>query len=110
MMVSLEATNARLTDTSRCACFCSVLDLFDYTFPENGLIAFKDGKEVSRTSFRDHMGEDRLKTFLNAVLLYLATEVDCPVKRYVNFCHTARQAKHSFESQRHIRGVSLRHA
>lgn len=59
----------------------AVLDLFDYTFPENGLIAFKDGQEISRTSFRDYMGEDRLKTFLNAVLLYLATEVDCPVKR-----------------------------
>lgn len=58
-----------------------VLDLFDYTFPENGLQAFKDGQPIGSTSFRDFLGEDKLKTFLNAVLLYLATEVDCPVKR-----------------------------
>lgn len=58
-----------------------MLDLFDYTFPENGLQAFKDGQPIGSTSFRDFLGEDKLKTFLNAVLLYLATEVDCPVKR-----------------------------
>lgn len=59
----------------------AVLDLFDYTFPENGLIAYKDGVQVASTSIRDFLGEEKLKTFLNAVLLYLATEVDCPVKR-----------------------------
>lgn len=26
-----------------------MLDLFDYTFPENGLMAFKDGKQIAST-------------------------------------------------------------
>ena len=29
-------------------CFVSVTQMFDYVFPENGLVAFKDGKEIGR--------------------------------------------------------------
>ena len=57
-----------------------VLHLFDYVFPENGLLAFRDGALVGQTSFREHLGEARLKEFINFTLAYLAT-VDVPVKR-----------------------------
>ena len=57
-----------------------VLDLFDFVFPENGLMAFKDGALIGQTSFREHLGEARLKEFINFTLAYLST-VDIPVKR-----------------------------
>lgn len=57
-----------------------VLDLFDYTFPENGLMAFKDGKQIASTSMVEFLGEDKLKQFINFTLAYLA-QLDIPVKR-----------------------------
>ena len=57
-----------------------VLGLFDYVFPENGLMAYKAGALIGQTSFREHLGEARLKEFINFTLAYLST-VDIPVKR-----------------------------
>jgi hypothetical protein len=89
--------------------------MFDYVFPENGLMAFKDAKPIGSTvrrgwtpgpvrpapcppphpfphgfpphptprraqSFREFLGEARLKEFINFTLMYLAT-IDIPVKR-----------------------------
>jgi phosphomannomutase len=56
--------------------------MFDYVFPENGLMAFKDGnsKPIAQTSFKDFLGEEKLKAFINFTLGYLAT-IDIPVKR-----------------------------
>lgn len=65
-----------------------VLDMFDFVFPENGLIAYKDGKQIASTSFKDYLGEARLKEFINFTLAYLST-IDIPVKRgtFIEFRH-----------------------
>jgi len=55
--------------------------MFDFVFPENGLRAFDQGALVAEASFKDHVGEANLKRLINFILRYLATEVDCPVKR-----------------------------
>ena len=54
--------------------------MYDYVFSENGLLAMKSGKEIDRQSLKSHLGEDKLKRFINFVLRYLS-DVDCPVKR-----------------------------
>jgi hypothetical protein len=57
-----------------------VLELFDFVFPENGLAAFHLGKSIGKTSFRDFLGEARLKELINFALLYIAN-LDIPIKR-----------------------------
>jgi phosphomannomutase len=57
-----------------------VLDMFDYTFPQNGLVAYKSGAKVAETSFKDKLGEENLKALVNFMLRYLA-DIECPVKR-----------------------------
>jgi hypothetical protein len=79
--------------------------MFDYVFPENGLMAFHHGTLLAHTvsrwldacvcafasaqgaadracaqSMREWLGEAKLKEFINFVLGYLAT-LDIPVKR-----------------------------
>ena len=46
-------------------------NMFDYCFPENGLLAFKDGQQIGKTSFLDHIGEERLKKLVNFILVCL---------------------------------------
>ncbi|CAE8638293.1 unnamed protein product [Polarella glacialis] len=55
-------------------------NMFDFCFSENGLLAFKDGNQIGQTSFKDHLGEEKLKKLINWVLKYFA-ELDIPVKR-----------------------------
>lgn len=57
-----------------------VLTMFDYVFPENGLMAYKEGELIAKTSLKEFLGEDRLKQFINFTLGYLAT-LDIPIKR-----------------------------
>lgn len=57
-----------------------VMENYDYSFSENGLIAYKGGKLIHSGSIKDFLGEEKLKKFINFVLRYLS-EVDCPVKR-----------------------------
>jgi len=57
-----------------------VLHMFDFVFPENGLAAFRAGERIGSTSFREFLGEARLKEFINFTLAYLAT-LDIPIKR-----------------------------
>ena len=52
----------------------------DWAFPENGLNAFKDGNIIAVQSFKDFLGEEKLKKLLNWILKYLS-EIDIPVKR-----------------------------
>jgi phosphomannomutase len=59
----------------------TVLELFDYVFSENGLMAWKHGNHFFQESIKNFLGEDRLKKFLNFTLHYLA-DIDIPVKRY----------------------------
>jgi len=53
---------------------------YDYLFSENGLMAFKAGKLLKATSFKDHLGEEKLKKLLNFLMIYIAN-LDIPVKR-----------------------------
>lgn len=57
-----------------------VLSMFDYTFSENGLVAYKGHKLIAEASITDHLGEQRLQTLINFVLRYIA-DLDIPIKR-----------------------------
>lgn len=57
-----------------------VLEQFDYGFPENGLTAFKLGKQLATQSFIEWIGEESYKKLVNFILRYLA-DVDIPQKR-----------------------------
>lgn len=57
-----------------------VLHLFDYVFPENGLAAYRGGEVIGSTSFLKHLGEARMKEFINFTLMYIAM-LDIPIKR-----------------------------
>lgn len=52
----------------------------DYSFSENGLVAYKNGELVGTQSIAGHLGEANIKRFVNFVLRYLA-DVDIPLKR-----------------------------
>ncbi|KAF8315438.1 eukaryotic phosphomannomutase [Clavulina sp. PMI_390] len=53
---------------------------FDYCFAENGLTAYKLGKQLPSQSFIKFIGEERYKPLVNFILHYLA-DMDVPVKR-----------------------------
>jgi hypothetical protein len=46
----------------------SVLQKYDYVFSENGLVAYKAGELMAKQSILDHMGEEKLQTFINFCL------------------------------------------
>lgn len=58
----------------------TVLDMFDYTFAENGLVAYKGDVLLAEASITKHLGEDRLKELINFILHYIA-DLDIPLKR-----------------------------
>jgi Eukaryotic phosphomannomutase len=58
----------------------AVCELVDYTFSENGLMAHKGTELLAVQSLKDYLGEDKLKTFINYVLRYIA-DLDIPIKR-----------------------------
>jgi phosphomannomutase len=58
----------------------TVVDMFDYAFSENGLVAYKLGQELARASFIGHVGEEEYKKFVKFVLHYIA-DLDIPIKR-----------------------------
>ena len=53
---------------------------YDYLFAENGLVAYKGGELIATQSLKAHLGEAKLKSFINYILKYLS-ELDIPVKR-----------------------------
>lgn len=57
-----------------------VTALFDFSFAENGLTAYRLGEQLASQSFVGWLGEERYKELVNFVLRYLA-DVECPVKR-----------------------------
>ena len=59
-----------------------VLDFVDYSFSENGLIAFHKGQSMGSTSIQAFLGEESLKRLINWTLVYIAG-LDIPVKRFV---------------------------
>lgn len=58
----------------------NVLDMFDYTFSENGLVAYKGKDLIAEASIQEYLGEDRLKQLIDFILHYLA-DLDIPIKR-----------------------------
>ncbi|RPD64268.1 eukaryotic phosphomannomutase [Lentinus tigrinus ALCF2SS1-7] len=58
----------------------NILKEFDYAFAENGLTAYKLGKQLPTHSFIEFLGEDKYKTLVNFILHYLA-DIDIPIKR-----------------------------
>lgn len=56
--------------------------MFDYCFAENGLTAYRQGKELPSNSFIEWLGEEKYKKMANFILHYIA-DLDVPVKRYV---------------------------
>ncbi|CDO92903.1 unnamed protein product [Kluyveromyces dobzhanskii CBS 2104] len=57
-----------------------VLDNFDYAFSENGLTAYRLGKELASQSFIDWIGEEEYNKLAKFVLQYLAS-IDLPKRR-----------------------------
>jgi len=58
----------------------TVLDMFDYTFSENGLVAYKGRELIEEASLTAFLGEERLQKLINFILHYIA-DLDIPVKR-----------------------------
>ena len=46
----------------------ALLQKYDYVFSENGLVAYKDGELLARQSILEHVGEEKLQTFINFCL------------------------------------------
>lgn len=57
-----------------------VLDMFDYTFSENGLVAYNGRQLLAEASIVSYLGEEKLQSLINFVLRYIA-DLDIPVKR-----------------------------
>jgi len=58
----------------------SCVNRFDYVFAENGLVAYKNGQLIGRQSLLQHLGEDKLQTFINFCLAYMS-DLRLPAKR-----------------------------
>jgi phosphomannomutase len=57
-----------------------VLESYKYSFSENGLVAYCEGKLLNSQTFIEYIGNNNYKIFINDVLRYLS-EIDIPVKR-----------------------------
>ncbi|XP_078611691.1 phosphomannomutase 2-like isoform X1 [Branchiostoma floridae x Branchiostoma japonicum] len=57
-----------------------VVKKFDYVFAENGLVAYKDGGLLAKMNIQEHMGEEKLQSFINFCLQYMS-KLTLPVKR-----------------------------
>lgn len=57
-----------------------IVNEVDYSFSENGLVAYKDGKLLAVKSINQHLGEENVKRLINFVLRYIA-DLDIPIKR-----------------------------
>lgn len=63
------------------ACFNVVFELVDYSFSENGLVAFANGKLFHKKNIVDHLGEEKFQELINWCLHYIA-DLKLPKKRY----------------------------
>ncbi|KAL0617432.1 Phosphomannomutase 2 [Plecturocebus cupreus] len=57
-----------------------VLEKYDYVFPENGLVAYKDGKLLCKQNIQSHLGEALIQDLINYCLSYIA-KIKLPKKR-----------------------------
>ncbi|KAG9044278.1 Phosphomannomutase [Tulasnella sp. UAMH 9824] len=56
------------------------VEIFDYGFAENGLVAYKMGKELPSQSFIKFFGDTEYKKLVKFLLHYIA-DLDIPIKR-----------------------------
>jgi len=56
-----------------------IIHEFPYNFSQNGLVAYKNGKELEIQTISKFLGEDNIKRIVNWVMKYLS-DVDIPVK------------------------------
>ena len=85
--------------------YVTVVGDFDFAFAENGLTAYKMGKQLPSQSFIKFVGENRYKKLVNFILHYLA-DIDLPIKRYLGLFLLL--CTHPTPRQRHVRGVPER--
>ncbi|CAI5758967.1 unnamed protein product [Candida verbasci] len=66
----------------------NVLTDFDYCFSENGLTAYKLGKELASQSFIKWIGEEKYNKLAKFILRYLS-DLDLPIRRgtFIEFRH-----------------------
>ena len=57
-----------------------VVNRFDYVFPENGLVAYKNGQLIGKESIAKFVGEEKLQEFINFCLEYMS-KLKLPFKR-----------------------------
>lgn len=58
----------------------TVLQDFDYCFSENGLTAYKLGKELASQSFINWIGDEKYNKLVKFILRYLS-DIDIPIRR-----------------------------
>jgi len=56
------------------------LEIFDYSFSENGLAAYRNGQAIHVGSFLDYLGEEKYQNLVNFILRYIA-DLKIPKKR-----------------------------
>ncbi|EAL88512.1 phosphomannomutase (Sec53), putative [Aspergillus fumigatus A1163] len=92
-----------------------VTSLFDFCFPENGLMAFRLGKPLASTSFIEWIGEEKYQKLVNFILRYFA-DLQLPKKRgtfiefrngMINVSPIGRNAsveeRNEYDKEHHIR-------
>ena len=77
---SAYSTHTAVLKAHSNALVTEVIYELDYTFAENGLTAYKLGKEPPTQSFIKFVGEERYKKLVNFILHYLA-DIEIPIKR-----------------------------
>ena len=90
---------------------------FDYSFSENGLVAYKGEQLLAKASIADFLGEGAIKEIVNWVMRYLS-DVDIPVKRgtFIEFRtgmlnispigrNCSRDERNDFEAHDKVHGV-----
>jgi len=95
----------------------NIIEDFDFAFAENGLTAYRLGKQLPSQSFIKFVGEERYKKLVNFILHYVA-DLDIPIKRgtfvefrngMVNVSPIGRNAtiqeRHDFEAYDKVHGV-----
>lgn len=50
----------------------NVLDLVDYSFSENGLVAYRGQEKIGETSMRNHFSTQQMNRLVNWTLRYFA--------------------------------------
>ncbi|KAF5225036.1 putative phosphomannomutase [Trypanosoma cruzi] len=95
-----------------------VFQQFEYVFAENGLLAYKHGKEIHRQNLLKKLGNERIVKFVRRALRLLS-ELDIPVQRgtfieyrngMINVCPIGRNCTQSerdefevYDKEHHVR-------